>query len=146
MARLEKVMPNFYKRALCLPSSTMNRLIYHLVGEPPMIETLMKRHNLGVTDEYLAFKREHVNKSAAVRPEFFLSPGMVTTKWKEPLQQCRHLVTRYSVHGFHHKLCTRPDFHEQDKDCICKRCNEACGPYQFDVCPLRTPQSELSTF
>ena len=57
-------------------------------------------------------------------PLFFLSPGVVQKHWiLDVCNSKRHVVTRFSAHGFHHFLCKNREGHEACDDCVCRFCN-----------------------
>ena len=111
---LEKVEPAYLKLVLGVHRSTRNRLVYHLTGTRTFIEDLVDSLALVETEAYTSFIKEHEQKLKDVHPDFFDTPTRITDSWKVPNHKSRHTLTRFSAHGFHHKLCKRADFHEPD--------------------------------
>ena len=54
--------------------------------------------------------------------DIYNSPAIKQCNWKGARYQKRHLVCRFSVHGFHFKLCKTAAYHERESDCKCKFC------------------------
>jgi hypothetical protein len=121
----------FYKRVLGLHQSTRNRLIILLVEAPTLVESLVRRGVVPSTPAYEEYRRALEEKVSDVDEGFLRSPAMHQTTWRGPQQAKRHLVTRGSVHGFHHKLCSKSSVVKacwrMDRDCICKYCQSSCA-------------------
>lgn len=132
---LNKVKASFIKRTLGLHPTTRSRLAYLLAGSMLAIEDFRARFGLRETDAYRDCLEAWETKFAEVDPEFHSSWAMKQEKWKEPHQENRNVVTRYSVHGFHFKLCTNKSFHEALMCCICRRCSGQCNKYHAATCP-----------
>ena len=49
--------------------------------------------------------RSRIRKREEVDMEFYGTSGMIDKNWKKANQEQRQVVTRFTVHGFHHKLC-----------------------------------------
>ena len=140
---LDKVKAAFLKKALGLPKSARNTATYQLAGALPFIEDLVKRFSLPATPALHEFRQEYSRKVRAIDHEFYLTPAMRSAEWKKPLQSGRHLVTRYALHGFHHRLCLDPRFHVPNSRCTCKYCGGPCELYHLPACPAAPPISEL---
>lgn len=142
---LDKIKATFIKRVLGLPRNAQNRLTYCLGGCQPFIEDLVRRFALADTPALREFRQRFEMKMREVPEEFYLTPAMQSSSWKEPLQQHRrHILTRYSIHGFHHKLCRRRDFHNPNNDCLCLYCNRECSRYHHAVCSLAPSLNDLT--
>jgi hypothetical protein len=61
--------------------------------------------------------------------------------WRNPMQDDRHIHTRFLVHGFHFEYCMRTDFHETTNDSVCKFVVIAVNII-IDSCVLK-PHSQL---
>jgi hypothetical protein len=144
LARLDRVKPAFLKRALGLHASTKNRLVYLLCDTPLFVEDLRKRFRLTDTAAYCQFINQYEVKMAEVDPDFFKTGAMRDDTWKGHSRTNRHVVVRYAVHGYHHRLCRTAHFHEPDEDCRCSRCEAHCGRYHADQCPAVTSLNELA--
>src|SRR5699024_3076633 len=54
--------------------------------------------------------------------------------WKG-INQPRHFIVGYTVHGFHWCICQNEAFHERDENCVCKFCKQsAAGPDHLNEC------------
>ena len=127
MERLDKVKPAFLKRALGLHVSCRNRLVYLLADTPLFVEDLKTRFNLPATTAYDEFIKNWEIKMASIDPEFFMVGAMKDDHtWKKVARTNRHTITRFTVHGFHHVLCSTTGYHEPQPSCICSRCGEHC--------------------
>ena len=142
---LDKVKATFLKRSLCLHRSASNRLTYCLAGTQPFIEDVVRRYGLPDTPALQQYRTEYQNKMREIPADFYRTPAMTSAAWKQPLQDRRHIYTRYAVHGFHHKLCRTIGFHRPDESCICRNCSESCQLYHFDLCQFRPYLRELAT-
>ena len=58
--------------------------------------------------------------------EFLNTPAMTTNWWKEAGFRQRHRLTRGAMHGFHHELCKKTEFHAPIENCICVLCGQQC--------------------
>ena len=64
---------------------------------------------------------------------------MMNTEWTKAGYALRHLMTRFAVHGFHHRICNRDTYHEPDESCVCKLCERnGCDRYHVMTCKQRT--------
>jgi hypothetical protein len=52
--------------------------------------------------------------------------------------ELRHIMTRLSVHEFHHRLYQARSFHEPGPECACIRSGNQCERYHVLSCSLRT--------
>ena len=84
------------------------------------IEELVNRFSL--EDSLKEFRRRFSHKMREVPMEFYNSPGVITQNWKEPLNDLRHVITRYSLNGLHDRMCSNPEFHKPTEGCICRFC------------------------
>lgn len=131
---LDKVKPTFLKRVLGLPKNALNRLVLTLCGTVSLIEEAVARFGLPETPALREYREELSLKIRAIPPQFYSSLGMRVDTWKAALQPDRHVFTRYSVHGFHSKMCTTPEYHLPEDNCICRFCSLTCELYHHDVC------------
>ena len=108
---------------LGLHRSTRNRLVALLCDVPYLTEELASK--LSITPAYRNYLTLVEDKLSDLDPDVFLSPAILQCEWKKAMYEKRHLVTRVSVHGFHHKLCVNEHWHERGNDCICRFCRES---------------------
>ena len=85
--------------------------MYALAGTGPFVEDLVDQFNLGTTPALTEFRGTFAKKMREVSQEFYKTAAMTDERWKGPLQDLRHLITRLATHGFHNELCTRRDCH-----------------------------------
>jgi hypothetical protein len=77
-------------------------------------------------------------KKAKIWEEFCTTDAMINREWTQGGYELRHIMTRLSVHGFHHRLCQAKSFHEAGPECVCIRCGNHCERYHVLSCSLRT--------
>lgn len=133
-ALLDRIKPAFLKRVLGLHRSTLNRIVYLLVGTPLYVEDLVRQFALRETEAYKAFLRSYEVKLASVDHGLYHTIGMTTDAWRGANQPNRHLVARMAAHGFHSKLCTKENCNEPDDECVCRRCKLNCPRYHAAQC------------
>ncbi|KAJ4433018.1 hypothetical protein ANN_15275, partial [Periplaneta americana] len=80
---------------------------------------------------------ERRKKREEISQEFFATNAMVDRNWTGPNCDLRRDLTKLAVHGFHHKLCTKPGFHEPTEQCVCNLCEKHCSRYHFTIFPSR---------
>ena len=117
----------FFKRVLGLSKFCKNRYVSLLLGLPLLTEQFVAKSHEYVTYSWLIYKSEVELKLIDVPVDFFASFAMCSNEWMKSGFVKRHLLTRYSVHGFHSKFCMSDVFHERCATCICLYCNEYCG-------------------
>ncbi|PSN32914.1 hypothetical protein C0J52_20829 [Blattella germanica] len=61
-------------------------------------------------------KRDYISES------FYATDAMLNKDWMRAKYDLRHVVTRFAIHGFHHRICTKRSFHQACQDCICVLC------------------------
>jgi len=134
--RIEKVKATYLKRCLCLPKSSRSRLAYILCDARAFIEEIRATFQLEETEAYAQFIQKHYEKRSYVHQDFYGTPAMIQDNWRASEQKERHIVTRYSAHGFHHKICERQAFHDAGEACKCNLCGESpIGTYHLLRCP-----------
>lgn len=143
METLNRVKATFLKRVLGLHNSTRNRFAFLLANSPLFIEDLVRRYKLPPTEAYTEWIRTWETKFDEVDPQIFSTAAFKTDGWKGPGRECRHLVTRFAVHGFHHRLCSTEGYHEASELCRCSRCSAPCPRYHAAECTLVGSLSQL---
>ena len=128
---------DYYKKVLAVPKCTRNRKVAILVGLPLLSESLVKSGRVKVTSAYKQYLNKLENKFVDVDPDFFETPALNQSSWKNGYNKKRHLVTRLAVHGFHHKMCKSVNCFKPDLNCLCKFCNTPCKSLNHAiVCPF----------
>ena len=64
-------------------------------------------------------------------------PAFTSENWKNENQTNRHIITRITSNGLHHKLCVQQNFHEINDECICKFCHNQAHLYHIIDCTAR---------
>jgi hypothetical protein len=131
---LDRVKTAFLKRAMCLARNSRNRLVYLLAGCPTLVEQVRTMFQLEETSAYVDFMKLRSDRLAEVDLDFYVTPAMLDMSWKEALFSSRHAYTRYSIHGFHHLICTKRHFHYAEMDCVCVNCGRICTQYHLLLC------------
>lgn len=144
LATLERVKPAFLKRVLGVHSTARNRLVYLLTETSLFVNDIRRTFGLQETDAFKAFIRLQEDKMAELDPDIFTTPAMTNDAWKERNRSNRHVVVRFSVHGYHHRLCRTEGFHDPRPDCICKFCSSECPKYHGLTCVHFRSLSQLA--
>jgi hypothetical protein len=144
LEQLNRVKAAFLKRTMGLHTSARNRLVYLLADCPLLMEDLRHRHNLPRTAAFNECIGRWEQKFAEVDADFYTSGAMTNGAWREVDRPNRHVVARFAVHGFHHKLCVESSFHEPNDTCICNRCGAGCSRYHAADCQLVTSLGSLA--
>lgn len=126
----------FFKRVMGLAKGVKNRFVILLMGDIPLLSESLSRNRTTLSNagfyDYIKGVESKVMEN--VDPEFFNAPGMIQDNWKRSCETKRHLVTRASVHGFHHLICTNNDCFEALEECVCLHCNESASSLLHCVC------------
>lgn len=138
LERMEKVKARFLKCALRVGTNTPSRLVYELARETYYIEDLRLSLLLPSTRQYIKHIEKRNVKKMDIAPEFYSVEAMIDRNWSKENQDQRHVITRYSIHGFHHKICKIKKFHEPSEECVCELCNKTCDRYHITKCNNRT--------
>ena len=109
-----------------------------LPGRSRLIEfyqkNLQETMQLESTEAVKIVETEWRTKNDEIDPDFLSSPAMTDDAWKQGNSNNRNIITRYSLHGFHHRLCRDESFHVASAACICRMCNEPCVLYHASEC------------
>ena len=143
MAQLDRVKAAFLKRALGVHRTSRNRLVYLISEAPLFVEDLLRRFNLPRTAAYEEHILEWEEKMADVDTDFFNTRAFLTNGWKEPCHEHRHIILRFAMHGFHHKICSTQGFHEANERCLCRLCGALCRTYHLQECRNPVPLCNL---
>ena len=134
----------FLKKVLGLHPSAKNRLVYLLAQAPTLVEEARAAHRLSETAAFTEFFGEIERKRAEVDADFYGTPAMQDDSWRGTNIKNRHLVIRFSTHGFDHAVYTKVHFHDADRDCRCKFCSQECSKYHAGECVLVRSLGQLS--
>ena len=136
LEQLNRLKASFLKRVLGLHRTARNRLVYLLVDTPLFVEELKQRFDLPASRSYETVLATWENKFAEIDADFLNTRAMQESTWKGVDRSNRHVVARFAVHGFHHRLCATLGFHEPDVSCVCGRCGRFCERYHAPHCHL----------
>ena len=87
----------------------------------------MEVRNWGYTFSSWNAYEVDINKkrSAHQRKNFDQGPAFRRQDWKQPHRSDRATICRATYHGYHHKLCQRKDFFDEDNElCTCIYCGQ----------------------
>ncbi|KAJ4449792.1 hypothetical protein ANN_01196 [Periplaneta americana] len=144
MGKIERVNSSFMKRVLGVGRTTLSRLTYELMKERFFIEDIRTQLCMPNTPAYEKALEVLRGKKNAIWSEFYITDAMTTRDWANTNYELRHIVTRYAVHGFHHKICTTKRYHEPNDECVCELCQKPCGRYHVENC--RESKTSLTNF
>src|SRR5690606_16970086 len=129
----------FLKRCLSVPKTSKSRLAYVLCNTTFLIEDLRMQYHLEPTQAYSICLEKLLLKRSSIAAAFYQTQAMLNRVWQGPNNKRRHITTRFSVHGFHFKICEHQSFHEPDSTCKCTLCGEmGIDSYHFMLCVART--------
>ena len=121
---IDKVKAAYLKRVLGVHKSTRNTLTLLMAGESSLTEDLEQKLDLrpGIWENYQTQRTIKIDEVAA--RGHLRGPAFTNERWKKHNQNDRHCFTRLTSHGFHHRLCVDPRFHEISPGCNCKYCDK----------------------
>ena len=91
--------------------TTPSRMVYEFAWEPFLIEELRLFQHLPSTVHYDELLAERKRKRSEINMDFYTTEEMINRDWMDTNQPQWHVLTRFSVHGFHHKFCVKAGFH-----------------------------------
>jgi len=74
------------------------------------------------TPAYEELLRELQGKRDSIEESFYITDAMVNREWTQEVYDLRHVMTRFAIHGFHRRACSRKTFHQANQECICIMC------------------------
>ena len=122
LLEIDKIKASFVKKVLGVHVSASSTVALMLAEENSLVEDLSCKLDL---DENVWFQYcdKRQNKIAQrVEDGYLLGPGFSCDRWKTKNQNNRHVITRLTIHGFHHRVCNVPHFHEPGPGCRCLFC------------------------
>src|SRR6266481_2478317 len=108
-----------------LHKSTRNTLTFAMARTTSFIEDLSPKtpFHPHVISSYQSLRLTKI--AEMVHENTPAGPALLTTNWMKPHQMSRHMITRVTSHGFHHKICLTVGNHTLNtSSCICKLCNQ----------------------
>lgn len=122
----DRVKAKLYKKGLCLHKSTSNTLVFHMTNVKRFGEEIIEKYKNQLDEntihQYQSLVEDKNMKFTIER--YTDGPAFTSNHWKNTNQQNRHWITRFTVHGFHNKICQKTFYHtDYTIDCICKLCN-----------------------
>ena len=146
LKEIDRVKTTFIKRLLCIHKSASSTLALKVVSEPTFIEELLNERNPPdfqnqTLQQYRQYRLDRENNFEA--EQYVRGLGFVFSVWKKHQQSNRHVITRTTVHGFHHKLCTTKTFHSPTLTCICYLCSSSAADryHILECCSIRNLSS-----
>lgn len=115
-----------------------SRLVYELTKETFYIQDLRLSLHLPTTRPYDEVLRRRESKRMDIDLDFYSTGAMMERNWTKENQPQRHTITRYAIHGFHHKICVVKKYHNPQEDCVCELCNGKCDKYHISKCCKRS--------
>lgn len=121
---LDKIKARFYKKALGLNKYTSNTLTLHMVGAQRFGEEVIQIYGEKIKSEEIIKYRNMVEMKNMefTTQKYTDGPIFKTNCWKNHGQANRHIIARYTAHGFHHRVCDRNTYHTEYDNCICNLC------------------------
>lgn len=145
LRELEKTKSMFVKRVLSVSRTARTRLAYQLAGCEYLIQDIIRTFRLPITPAASTYLDEVAVKLAAIPSDFYHTTAMSHSGWMDPLQDNRHLQTRYAIHGFHHQMCSRSGCFESTVTCVCRFSGDRCYTYHLHMCRDAPPLSRLAS-
>jgi hypothetical protein len=126
MVEMDRAKTLFLKRALRLPKNASATLCLHLCDTPALFIDL-KNRGLDLAEEQWAQYEQHRREREGEfdNEAFVEGPAFQDQQWKRASQRHRHAYTRMTAHGFHHKICETPGYHDRSQTCRCRLCRES---------------------
>ena len=133
---LEGCFCTYMKRVLCLSMTARSRFVYLLADCGPIMEAIRSRLKAPITESFSQFLSEWCPKVAEATEEVgLLDVFLLRDLWFGRACSSRHVYTRYIVHGYHHLVCSFPEYHQAGDLCLCKFCSQKCAKYHVSLCP-----------
>ncbi|KAJ4434236.1 hypothetical protein ANN_22784 [Periplaneta americana] len=129
LERIEKVKARFLKCTLGIGQNAPSRLVYEMTRETFYVEDIRLQILLQSTQPYKDLLERREDKRRTIDPDFYATGAMVDRNWTK-----RHAITRFAIHGFHHKLCKTKSYHEPCESCVCELCDLKCERYHLTKC------------
>jgi Reverse transcriptase (RNA-dependent DNA polymerase)/Endonuclease-reverse transcriptase len=132
--KLNMVYDSYLKRMMCIHKSSKNRIVHHVLNVDSFVGHLQVQFNLPYTGAFGAFLEERERKQNCLPERIQDTLSELPNRWRNPLQDDRHVYTRIIAHGFHFKFCVRVEFHHAEEECRCKFCDLRCDYYHCLSC------------
>ncbi|KAJ4448805.1 hypothetical protein ANN_00196 [Periplaneta americana] len=126
LERIEKVKARFLKCTLGIGRNAPSRLVYEMTRETFYVEDIRLQILLQSTQPYRDLLERREDKRRTIDPDFYATGAMVDRNWTKENQTQRRAITRFAIHGFHHKLCKTKSYHEPCESCVCELCDLKC--------------------
>lgn len=135
LQNIDRILSEYLKRVCQVSTYTKNRIILTICDTPTLANKIKAKYQLEATIEYQKYLKRHCEKMDNIDRDLFLSPAMTQSKWKNSMQENRHVVTRHAAHGYHHLICqNNKEYHMAEDACICKLCNLPARQYHLLNC------------
>jgi hypothetical protein len=115
-------------RMLSVHKSSKNRIIHFILAAGSFVEYLHSTFDLPYTAAFGALLQERETREAKMPAG---KPGeqvlrTIPKRWPNPLQDDRHIFTRFLMQSFYFKYCSRAVFHDAKDTSVCKFCGDLC--------------------
>lgn len=143
LLQLDKIKARFLKKTLALPKNASNTFTFHLANTKTMGEDIIACFK-GVSANAQADYRIKIEEKNMefVTKNFTEGPAFNSDRWKAACQSDRHLVTAFTLHGYHHLVCSNQHFHTPDEEyCKCRLCDQPMHRYHLTSCNKRNNRS-----
>lgn len=126
MEKLDRNKTIFLKATLGVSKHTSNTFVLALAREKTLCEDLKDQgHEFDeeAWGEYAKDRTARINEYHA--QNYISGPAFLSDGWRLANRKNRALICRTTYHGYHHCICSREDFFENQNDlCTCKYCGE----------------------
>jgi hypothetical protein len=143
---IDSIKATFLKRAASIHKSASSTFIFELFRTSTLCEDLNQTVTFKdeVWEQYTARREERGMAFCAA--DYTAGPAFQTYEWNRANQKDRHITTRCTLHGFHHKLCINACY-QPTPECQCKFCNRAASNrYHILNCPAKPANLTLINF
>lgn len=132
---INQIKAAFVKKLLGVHTSTSSTLALMIVGEHTFIEDLQQTfafNRTALADHLLVTDRR---RAELYNEGYELGPAFTSRCWRSANQTNRHVLTRFTVHGFHHFICRNTSYHTISPLCECKLCGSTdLDRYHLSTC------------
>lgn len=151
LLELDKIKACFVKKALRLHRTASSTFALELIGTTTLTEDLRSRGFRFSETVYQEYKEQREGKLLELcSKQYHRAPAVEDQRWKAANQRNRHLLTRSSIHDFHHKMCQYQSCYTPDLDCVCLFCDatfdQEQDPYHITVCAASISSPSLTSF
>lgn len=121
---IDQIKATFVKKLIGVHISASSTLALKIAEIGSFTEDLKTKYRFDpdVIQEYETMRVAKTNE--LLQNRFLEGPAFLCKVWKMSNQSNRHLLTRCTVHGFHHFLCSKTRCYVPEATCICINCGQ----------------------